>query len=233
MGKKQIVVPEGMLKAAIDAVGEMLVKGRQLSDGTSGILLELPGREQTALEAALRWLGENPIVPTNKQIDEFVMPLAKRPGGVSEMEICAEWQRRIFLALEPETPRLYTWEEAQRLINDQRKRTEAELQTYKKCGTPDPEMFDSSLGGRLSGRTFTQKQADAIKEYVQRSVHPSYREKKQEVPEEIKDLMETVGNEFTLDEDKWGDPAHVNKRILEAYRRGMGNCRQAQKEEIK
>ena len=34
---------------------------------------------------------------------------------------------------------------------------------------PDPP-FDPSLGGCLTGRTFTQKEADLIKEYIQRSV---------------------------------------------------------------
>lgn len=35
---------------------------------------------------------------------------------------------------------------------------------------PDPP-FDPSLGGCLTGRTFTQKEADLIKEYIQRCVH--------------------------------------------------------------
>lgn len=44
---------------------------------------------RVAIEAALRWLSENPIVPTLEQVNEL-MPLP------TVRDIIAEWQRRMF-----------------------------------------------------------------------------------------------------------------------------------------
>ena len=81
MSETKIKVPEGMLQAALDSV----------KDG------DLLGY---ALEGALRWLAENPIVPTSKQVQDMIdsdhlSTIASR---------CAEWQRRMFLVSEPEVP---------------------------------------------------------------------------------------------------------------------------------
>ena len=80
----KIVVPEGMLKVACDEICE-------LGDGS--------GRQVTAkvLEAALRWLSENPQVPTDEQ---WASVCEDTPG--TRIDSCiAEWQRRMFLAPEP------------------------------------------------------------------------------------------------------------------------------------
>ena len=89
MSKRRYVVPEGMLKAALSAyvIGTHQVGVRD------------------ALEAALRWLAENPIVPTEKEAADLVVwssggtTLIKRLGRA-----CIEWQRRMFLAPEPVVP---------------------------------------------------------------------------------------------------------------------------------
>ena len=91
--KKQMKIPEGMLKAAHEKAF--------VGMGTS--------ITERILEAALRWLSENPIVPTDEQIDRIhreANPSAETAIG-RHWEIrnwLIEWQRRIFLAPEPEIP---------------------------------------------------------------------------------------------------------------------------------
>ena len=58
------------------------------------------------LSAALRWLSENPIVPTDGEAKE----IWRDTGLCNEVDddelrcIVVEWQRRMFLAPEPEVP---------------------------------------------------------------------------------------------------------------------------------
>ncbi len=81
----KIRVPEAMLKAALDAK-------------------EMPHRreyEETvrpALEAALRWLSENPIVPTDEQVSSMLRIL-RDPGDQDDnaQGITVEWQRVMFM----------------------------------------------------------------------------------------------------------------------------------------
>ncbi len=85
MSEKKYVVPEGMLNAFHDA----LCHTREVD-------------EDNALEAALRWLGENPIVPTHDQIDEMQIACDLPAFAHHGFErICEEWQLRMFLAPEP------------------------------------------------------------------------------------------------------------------------------------
>jgi hypothetical protein len=59
---------------------------------------------RVALEAALRWLGENPIVPTAQQVGELVLaaPIsATRQDYAATIFCMTEWQKRMFLAPEP------------------------------------------------------------------------------------------------------------------------------------
>jgi len=90
---RKIVVPEGMLKAARE--GE-----RYEPYGIHG-----------SLEAALRWLSENPIVPTDKQYKECLLAVDGPNAMIIRMyqegepqKVIAEWQRRMFLTPEPEIP---------------------------------------------------------------------------------------------------------------------------------
>jgi len=90
MSDKKIVVPEGMLQAAmgISYVGDDLVD-------------ELRKR----IEAALRWWSKNPTAPTTDQAMEIGKKFSNQPSVCDYvMQVCAEWQRRCFLAPGPEVP---------------------------------------------------------------------------------------------------------------------------------
>ena len=52
------------------------------------------------LEAALRWQSENPQVPTEQQLSDMAAD-----AHVCMDEVIAEWQRRMYLAPEPEVDR--------------------------------------------------------------------------------------------------------------------------------
>lgn len=88
--EKRYLVPEGMMKAGFDS---LLPVEREQPMTAYG----------TFLEAALRWLAENPIVPTQEQNDAMF----DSGGDVDESDgwiqyAAVEWQRRMFLAPEPE-----------------------------------------------------------------------------------------------------------------------------------
>lgn len=85
MTEKKIKVPEGMLKAA---VAEWYV-----ATGERDFCIRM------ILEAALRWLSENPIVPD----DEQCLQLWRGSAGADTTADCtrntvSNWQRRMFLA---------------------------------------------------------------------------------------------------------------------------------------
>ena len=95
MGKK-ILIPEGMLQA-----------GRAVYSGY--VTAEVGARR--ILEAALRWLAENPQHPTDYEFGEIVNACRDSIGaeawekGTEWMRagmLCHEWQRRMFDAPEPE-----------------------------------------------------------------------------------------------------------------------------------
>jgi hypothetical protein len=94
MTAHEIKVPQGMLEAAMEAVGDY-------PQDTLAMM--------QALEAALRWLSENPIVPTIERCNEIVdrwglgHPLHPDPPVVWVMRGIEEGQRRMFRAPEPET----------------------------------------------------------------------------------------------------------------------------------
>lgn len=81
MSEKKIQVPEGMMKAALGANG-------------AAFALEIGCVEQVqlALEAALRWLSDNPIGPTEQQDHELAEWSEEHLGECP----FAEWQRRMF-----------------------------------------------------------------------------------------------------------------------------------------
>ena len=100
--EKKIVIPEGMLTAAWQAV-------------SSKMKTYIPGHgpgelhvARIAVEAALLWLSENPIVPTKEQLG----PVVKECGKLSQslygyggwIWMITEWQRRMLLAPGPDVP---------------------------------------------------------------------------------------------------------------------------------
>ena len=87
MGEKRVVVPEGMYDAAMKYQDSGIQCG-------------------AALEAALLWLSENPIVPTEEQA-QYMYDGKNGLGHAGTIRYCMiEWQRRMFLAPEPEDKRL-------------------------------------------------------------------------------------------------------------------------------
>ena len=89
MKEKKIIVPEGMLKAAVAAV-KIPISGEIVRNQPHDIL-----------EAALRWLSENPIVPTTEQI----MSEANRTRefeAIMYAQWIGWWQSHMFDAPEPE-----------------------------------------------------------------------------------------------------------------------------------
>ncbi len=79
----KIVVPDGMLKAALDN-GYKRFQAVEIT---------------VILEAALRWLSENPPLPTRLQC-EGMWRSAENNGD----RYCQEWVKQMFLAPEPEVP---------------------------------------------------------------------------------------------------------------------------------
>jgi len=92
MNDPKINVPEGMLEAAHVCCDEQVI-----SRSVCPFILE----------AALRWLAENPIVPTAWQYHNE-MDFDSDPEDIGDPRyktacaLIAEWQRRMFLAPEPE-----------------------------------------------------------------------------------------------------------------------------------
>jgi hypothetical protein len=89
--RRKILVPEGMLKAAMNA-------SEWRSPNTRFGM-------ECRLEVALRWLSENPIVPTLADVDEFHSPDMFQLSYREQLRVaCIRWQQLMFLAPES-TPR--------------------------------------------------------------------------------------------------------------------------------
>lgn len=84
MAERKIKVPEGMLKAAYAAWDKQ-------------------GAVDLCVVAALRWLAENPIVPTSHSIcAEMHRTINAKGYCCYQSALLAEWQRRMFLESETE-----------------------------------------------------------------------------------------------------------------------------------
>ncbi len=83
--EKKIAIPEGMLQAGRAAYSAYVTA----EDGARRIL-----------EAALGWLAENPIAPTNIDVANICKDAPHKGYRMSYEWFAAEWQRRMFLAPE-------------------------------------------------------------------------------------------------------------------------------------
>ena len=97
----EIHVPKGMLRAACRAYPDPDFD--YVSEDSFGVFT------RPVLEKALRWLSENPIVPTQKQADELWKIAIEQNPDKNETTHAAknmviEWQRRMFVAPELEVP---------------------------------------------------------------------------------------------------------------------------------
>ena len=103
MSEKKIVVPDWMLTRACEYY-------QRTSQGYPR--MDMVTLVRGTLEAALRWLSENPIVPTDEQLKDLrgsIHPQEATGGGrwmgaTDVEEGAVEWQRMMFLAPEPEIP---------------------------------------------------------------------------------------------------------------------------------
>lgn len=89
MSERKIVVPEGMLKAA-----------RQSLAGLGVPRLHL----ETMALAMVHYLAEHPILPTPDQAFKLAQECESSPNVVPLRDALELWQRRMFLAPEPEVP---------------------------------------------------------------------------------------------------------------------------------
>jgi hypothetical protein len=87
MAEQKIKVPEGML----DAVIPLDVSYYRTREARHKIL-----------EVALRWLSEHPIVPDDEQMGSMPNHVMTGTGRWCGRELIVEWQRRMFLAPEPD-----------------------------------------------------------------------------------------------------------------------------------
>ncbi len=102
MDERKIVVPEGMLKAAWHA---QLPADNPTYEWDEGDELSKKSYRRV-FEAALRWLLENPIVPSETDVI-ILADVSLRAGddrNKQVQDVAVEWQRRMFLAPEPEVP---------------------------------------------------------------------------------------------------------------------------------
>lgn len=103
MTEKQIVVPEEMLNAAVNAA--ILKANVSILQVSPKIAEDIREQFKVALEAALRWLSENPRVPTDEQMLALQDSFRSIPeAGEKQMLIAVEWQRICWLKPEPEVP---------------------------------------------------------------------------------------------------------------------------------
>ena len=101
MREKKIVVPEGMLKAGVEAVRDRSEFGFHFIDNKDEA--RIVAQTQDTLEAALLWLSENPIVPTNEQTQGVCDSIFVGPENLLDpRDAMVEGQRRMFYAPEPE-----------------------------------------------------------------------------------------------------------------------------------
>ena len=94
MMEKRIVVPDGMMKAVSNT---WEVKSHKVEIN----------KAEAIIQAALRWLSENPIVPTRQNLEDMRTDWEDTPEQNAEKVVIfliSEWQRRIFLAPESEVP---------------------------------------------------------------------------------------------------------------------------------
>ncbi len=111
MSEKKIVVPEGMLDAAVDdhmAYWEQVYDAYRTS--AMGVQEEARVRESftAAFKVGLRWLSEHPIVPREAVMKECEKGWLDEGGnrkGDFFSYVLLEWQRRMFLEPEPDIPK--------------------------------------------------------------------------------------------------------------------------------
>ena len=183
MSETKIQVPEGMLKA---------IRGRYVGNDNCGRYI---------LEAALRWLSENPIVPT----DGEAKAIWRDTGLCNEVDddelrcIVVEWQRRMFLA--PDGPDVSQWTCQLSGYTFTQEEADAICEYVRTASHPIRAGFNGEPVA--SNVEFT----NALKAVQGEAPEP-------EVPEAVKDLLVDSQAHLAVNCDTF------NEAIFEAYRRG-------------
>jgi hypothetical protein len=89
MSEKRYVTPDAMLDVVYSTIEN---SGLEFGEGEKLLVC-------AALDASIKWLAENPIVPTEQEYRDFGVKF-----DFQGVKCIAEWQRRMFLAPEPEVP---------------------------------------------------------------------------------------------------------------------------------
>jgi hypothetical protein len=189
----KIKIPQGMLKAAVDAA---MLRWEEVNDGYQGSSMGVEARKQlernlpVVLEAVVLWQRENVPVPSDEQWNKLIHDILETqsphlsivPGRASAVE----WIRRMYDA-PPESEEF----------------TECDA-CRSKPGSPTlcgGCLRNRALIEKLSGRTTSGRASS-----------------KPEAPDAIKDLLSNV-----MPNGDTAGPADrsINERIVEAYRRGQ------------
>ena len=100
MTNKKYVVPEGMLQAATQAYNSKTAELGYKYYVDRYVVEEI-------VRAAVRWLAENPIVPTNEQVEAIHVEQYDSTEDfltVSKKNMAVEWQRQMFLSPKSRIP---------------------------------------------------------------------------------------------------------------------------------
>ena len=185
--EKKYVVPEGMLRAAEESMRPI-----------GGIPFAYIDR---ILEVAVRWLAENPIAPTKAQRESLNEWLCGARGG-ERRDAVVEWQRRMFLAPEPDTGNVDSF-----------------ILWYAINNAPSDAVgvdIYSAQGTLIGSLGLTKKDEKPEREEdLERDVHEHGKATTQpEIPEAIKNLM-------------WPNARSAKEHdesIIEAFRRGQASA---------
>ena len=192
--ESRIVIPDGMLKAAVDAAwgGPIHVGGGALA----GIVLE----------AALRWLSENPIVPTRQNLEDMRTDWEDTPEQNAEkvvLFLIYEWQRRMFLAPEPEDDKAWVKRRYPAANSLGYVQVQHDGLYFNIEGIPGFRLI-SYLGEKNAWKAAREFIETGVQHACGRVVPPTA-----EVPEEVKDLWRASPTPDT------------KRRTLEAFHRGQ------------
>ena len=138
MSEKKILVPEGMLKSAVD--GQWKESGSPSSArNIPQVAKQVEDCVKAGLEAALLWLSENPIVPSKEWMDEQIMSAHHTLTTSTFTTRCiAEWQRIMFISLKPRVP-----EEIEDLLEP--------VNDYQPTPSADYRILEAFRRGQKSG----------------------------------------------------------------------------------
>ena len=101
MTNKKYAVPEGMVLAAVESLCKVVGYPHPAA------IPETIRNVRIALEESVHWLAENPIVPTNEQVEAIHVEQYDSTEDfltVSKKNMAVEWQRQMFLSPKSRIP---------------------------------------------------------------------------------------------------------------------------------